>query len=60
MAIIGRSEFEGTVLGAGLGVSGRAVEEVLEKPGVKCETFDEKREADFSDPLSVDWRNITA
>ncbi|MBQ5556365.1 MAG: UDP-N-acetylmuramoyl-L-alanine--D-glutamate ligase [Aeriscardovia sp.] len=59
MAIIGRSEFEGTVLVAGLGVSGRAVEEVLEKHGVKCETFDEKREADFSDPLSVDWRNIT-
>ncbi|MBO6003707.1 MAG: UDP-N-acetylmuramoyl-L-alanine--D-glutamate ligase [Aeriscardovia sp.] len=60
MAIIGRSEFDGTVLVAGLGASGRAVKGLLEKYGVKCETFDEKAEADFSDPRSVDWSNISA
>ncbi|MBR4399490.1 MAG: UDP-N-acetylmuramoyl-L-alanine--D-glutamate ligase [Aeriscardovia sp.] len=60
MAIIGRSEFLSTVLVAGLGVSGLAVKELLEKEGVKCETFDEKGGGDFSSPSQVDWRNITA
>ncbi|MBR6440037.1 MAG: UDP-N-acetylmuramoyl-L-alanine--D-glutamate ligase, partial [Aeriscardovia sp.] len=60
MAVIGRMEFDGTVLVAGLGVSGRAVKELLESRGVKCETFDEKAGADFSDPKAVDWGNITA
>ena len=59
MAIIGRSEFIGTVLIAGLGVSGLAVKDLLEKEGVKCETFDEKGGAHFSDPGQVDWENIT-
>ncbi|MBQ1299011.1 MAG: UDP-N-acetylmuramoyl-L-alanine--D-glutamate ligase [Aeriscardovia sp.] len=60
MAIIGRGEFLDTVLVAGLGVSGLAVKELLEKEGVKCETFDEKGKGDFSNPGQVDWENITA
>ncbi|MBR6439913.1 MAG: UDP-N-acetylmuramoyl-L-alanine--D-glutamate ligase [Aeriscardovia sp.] len=60
MAIIGRSEFEGTVLVAGLGASGKAVRGLLERYKVKCETFDEKADADFSNPAAVDWRNISA
>ncbi|MBO6049951.1 MAG: UDP-N-acetylmuramoyl-L-alanine--D-glutamate ligase [Aeriscardovia sp.] len=59
MAIIGRGEFLDTVLVAGLGVSGLAVKDLLEKEGVKCETFDEKGKGDFSNPSQVDWENIT-
>lgn len=60
MAIIGRSEFLNTVLVAGLGVSGLAAKDLLEKEGVRCETFDEKRKADFSEAHQIDWENITA